>query len=113
MPGLCAQTMDMGKVRVHKPVPGCHTWGVEYNYELEHRACYETDASDFVRAMYEYMRAQPAGRWFHQCGCDPDSRRVGYRGYQMFECWALNAQKECEKAARFVASRIGCQIADE
>lgn len=102
----------MRNVRIHKPVPGLHTWGIEWNYELEQRCCYDAEANDFVHAMNEYIFGQPQKYWFHQCGCDPDSRRIGYRGYQMFECWAPNAHDECAKAAEFVASKIGCNVVE-
>lgn len=68
--------------------------------------------NDFVHAMNEYIFGQPQKYWFHQCGCDPDSRRIGYRGYQMFECWAPNAHDECAKAAEFVASKLGCNVVE-
>lgn len=100
----------MSDVRIHHPIPGCHTWGIEYNYEPAQRVSYEADANIFVHAMYEYLHRQPAGHWFHQCGCDPDSRRRGYRGYQFFECWAPNAEVACQEAAEYVAAQIGCSV---
>lgn len=101
---------SVSTVRVHQPIPGCHIWGIEYNYELDQRVSYEADANEFVHAMYECLHHYPSGYWFHQCGCTPDSRRHGYHGYQFFECWAPNAEKVCQEAAKFVATRIGCGI---
>ena len=40
----------MSDVRIHHPIPGCHTWGIEYNYEPAQRVSYEADANIFVHA---------------------------------------------------------------
>lgn len=60
-------------VNVHYPVPGLHTWGIEFN---RNRPFWENSAEKFVK---EARKCLGKG-WFYQSGSDyPD------KGYQFFE----------------------------
>lgn len=41
----------MSDIRIHKPVPGLHSWGIEFNYSPEDRISTDADANDFVHAV--------------------------------------------------------------
>lgn len=102
----------MKNVRIHKPVPGLHTWGIEYNYSPEGRVSTDSDANDFVHAVNELRSKAPVNCWFHQCGSVTESHERGYRGYQFFEYWGPDAEQEVRKMALAVAGILGCKVVE-
>ena len=99
----------MSNVRIHKPIPGLHSWGIEYNYEPKKRTSPAEDASAFVQAVNQ-LRNEFPGIWFHQSGATIESYETGYRGYQLFEYWGVNAEEDAKKMAGKVAALLSCQV---
>ena len=90
---------NVSPVNVHYPVPGFHTWGIEFN---RNRPFWENSAEKFVEEAHKSL----GNGWFYQSGSDhPD------KGYQFFEFLGAPAdssgfQEEPEYVARCCAVKI-------
>lgn len=94
---------NISPVHVHYPVPGLHSWGIEFN---RNRPFWENSAEKFV----EEARRSLGDGWFYQSGLDhPD------KGYQFFEFLGAPAdrsgfQEEPEYVARCCAVKIARKL---
>ena len=85
-------------IHIHHPVPGLHSWGIEFNRD---RLFWDRIATDFVK---EARKLLDSG-WFYQSGSDhPDS------GYQFFEFLGDPAGEEPEYFVRGHAIEIAKAI---
>ena len=85
-------------IHIHHPVPGLHSWGIEFNRD---RLFWDRIATDFVK---EARKLLDSG-WFYQSGSDhPDS------GYQFFEFLGDPAREEPEYFVRGHAIEIAKAI---
>lgn len=103
----------MSDIRIHKPVPGLHSWGIEFNYSPEDRISTDADANDFVHAVNTIRQKMPFLLWFHQCGATIENHVQGFRGYQFFEYWGPNGELNARQMANAVAEMIGCKVVED
>lgn len=85
-------------IHIHHPVPGLHSWGIEFNRD---RLFWERPATEFIK---EARKLLDSG-WFYQSGSNhPDS------GYQFFEFLGDPAGEEPEYFVRGHAIEIAKAI---
>lgn len=75
-------------------------FGLEYNYQMFQK---KDSASLFIKACMDILFDQtlfPTGFWMHKAG------REGY-GYQFFQFWGDDAEKQVARAAKLIAAKLG------
>lgn len=85
-------------IHIHHPVPGLHSWGIEFNRD---RLFWDRPATEFVK---EARKLLDSG-WFYQSGSDHSDS-----GYQFFEFFGDPAGEEPEYFVRGHAIKIAKAI---